>query len=65
MQCVYVCGLHLRGGQPAGLVLCRGRWQPNQKAETPSAASTDARGHVKTAGVQGQTLFFTLVSLSP
>lgn len=55
LNSVCVCGFHIRGRQPAGLVLCRGRREPNQKAETPSAASTNACGHVKTAGVQGQT----------
>lgn len=46
--CVCVC---VRGGQCAGLVLCRGWWKSNEEAETPPAASTNARGHVQTAGV--------------
>lgn len=54
---VCVCICYNRRGQSAGLVLCR-RWcKSDQKAETPSAASTNARGHVKTTGVQGEMIF--------
>ena len=55
--CVFVC--YIRGGQPAGLVLRRGRWESDQKAETPSFASANACGHVKAAGVQGETFLFS------
>lgn len=45
-----------RWGQSTGLVLCRGWWESDQKAEASSLASTDACGHVKAAGIQGQTV---------
>lgn len=43
--------LFFRWGQSTGLVLCRGWWESDQKAEASSLASTDARGHVKAARI--------------
>lgn len=57
---ICVCVFCFRGGKPAGLVLCRGRWESDEKAETSSAASTDACGHVKATRVQGETSFYNL-----
>lgn len=54
-QSCYLC-LFFRWEQSAGLVLCWGWRESDQKAETSSLTSTDACGHVKTTRIQGQTV---------